>query len=280
MYLSEAFRIKINQFFLIMVILSLSLIASGCDREEDDLIPVPTETSIFLTGHIKTPEGTPLPNIPVSVDFKASSWFGTTVIHKAKGKTDKSGFYKIFFDAKEENQSVSAGYIFSADFSVLSPNDYIITEKVDYGFGSYKEEWIGSTTNFDFTIPHKRHLKVIVNNNGEMVLNGRYAVKNMFHYLKVSGNIDVTDVTEPWNEIYTWTIKESIDISQNGTTSVISPFAIGVENTVRIVYLGDETIGYPNGIPSGEKKAIIVTYKSGDEVELDYSAPDFDNRFN
>ena len=279
MYLSKVFRMKTHHIFIIMAILSLSLIASGCDREEDDLIHVPTETSTFLTGHIKTPEGSPLPNIPVSVDFKISSLFGTTVIHKAKGKTDKSGFYKIFFDSKEDDQSATAGYIFSVDFSVLSPNDYIISEKVDYGFSGYKEEWIGSTTNFDFTIPHKKSLKVIVNNNGEMVLNGKYAVKNMFYYLKVSGNIDVNNVTEPWNENSIWTIKESIEILQNGTTSMISPFAIGVENNVRIVYLGDETIGYPNGIPSGEKKAIIVTDKSDYEVELDYSAPDFDHRF-
>lgn len=279
MYLSKAFRMRINHISFIMAILSLSLIASGCDREEDDIIPVPTETSTFLTGHIKTPEGTPLPNIPVSVDFKVSSLFGTTVIHKAKGTTDKSGSYKIFFDAKEDDQSVTAGYIFSVDFSVLSPNDYIVSEKVDYQFMGYKEKWTGSTTNFEFTIPHKKILKVIVKNNGETVLNGRYAVKNMFDYLKVSGDIDVADVIEPWNENSTWTIKESIEILQNGATSVISPFAVGVDNTVRVVYLGDETIGYPNGIPSGEKKTIIVTDKSDNDVELEYSAPDFDHRF-
>lgn len=236
MYLSKAFRMRINHISFIMAIFSLSLIASGCDREEDDIIAVPTETSTFLTGHIKTPEGTPLPNIPVSVDFKVSSLFGTTVIHKAKGTTDKSGSYKIFFDAKEDDQSVTAGYIFSVDFSVLSPNDYIISEKVDYQFMGYKEKWIGSTTNFEFTIPHKKILKVIVKNNGETVLNGRYAVKNMFDYLKVSGDIDVANVIEPWNENSTWTIKESIEILQNGATSVISPFAVGFENTVRVVY--------------------------------------------
>lgn len=262
-----------------MAIFSLSLIASGCDREEDDIIPVPTETSTFLAGYIKTPEGTPLPNIPVSVDFKVSNMFGTLVVHKAKGTTDKSGFYKIFFDAKEDDQSVTAGYIFSVDFSVLSPDDYIISGKVDYGFGGYKEEWIGSTTTLDFTIPHKKSLKVIVKNNGEAVLNGRYAVKNMFNYLKVTGDIDLTDVKEPWNEHFTWAIKESIEISQNGITSVILPFAVGVENTVRIVYLGNETSSYPSGIPSGEKKTIIVTDKSVDEVELDYSTPDFEHRF-
>lgn len=275
MYLSDTFRIRFNHIFII----AIAFIVSGCDREEDDIIPVPSQTSTFITGHIKTPEGTPLPSIPVSVDFKTSGWFGSNVIHKAKGKTDKSGCYKIFFDAKEDDQSVTAGYIFSVDFSVLSPDDYIITEKVDYGFGGYKEEWIGSTTDFDFTIPHKKRLKVIVKNNGETVLNGIYAVKNMFHYLTVSGDIGITDVKEPWNENFTWTIKESIEISKNGTTSVILPFAFGVENTVGIVYLGDETVSYPGGIPSGEKKAIIVSDKSDDDVDLDYSAPDFDHRF-
>ncbi len=74
---------------IIATLLSLSFISISCDREDDELIPQPTETSTTITGYIKTPDGTPLANIPVYFDYKVQGIISSTVISKAKGKTDK-----------------------------------------------------------------------------------------------------------------------------------------------------------------------------------------------
>ncbi|MDE5752238.1 MAG: hypothetical protein K2H88_06345 [Duncaniella sp.] len=264
--------------FKIAILLSASVLAVSCDREEDDLIPQPTETSTIISGHIETPEGKPLSGISVSVDFKVTGLFGASVIHKAKGTTDKSGFYKIFFDASNEiGQGMHSGYVFSVDFSSLSQDDYIISEKLDYGFTAIKGEWSGSTIKCDFTIPHKKLVNVTVANSGISILNGEYAVKNEFHYLTVTGYL--LDVKNPWNDVAIWHIYESVEMPMNGTISVTMPCALNGKNSLRLVYHGDESIGYPNGIPASEAKTVEVTDKFNDTIELNYRTPDPANRW-
>lgn len=264
--------------FRIAILLSLSVLAVSCDREEDDLIPQPTETSTIISGYIKTPDGTPLQGIPVSVDFKVTGLIGTSVIHKAKGTTDKSGFYKIFFEADNElGQGLHSGYVFSVDFSPLSQDDYIISEKLDYSFTHFKEEWSGSMIKCDFTIARKKLVNITVNNSGISILNGKYAVKNEFPYLTVTGYL--LDDKNPWNDVSTWYISEVVEIPQNGSTSVTLPCAIGLENKIRLVYHGDESIGYPNGIPASEAKIVEITDKFNETIELNYITPDPANRW-
>ncbi|MDE6170413.1 MAG: hypothetical protein K2F68_04570 [Duncaniella sp.] len=264
--------------FKIAILLSASVLAVSCDREEDDLIPQPTETSTIISGHIETPEGKPLSGISVSVDFKVTGLFGTSVIHKAKGTTDKSGFYKIFFDASNEiGQGMHSGYVFSVDFSSLSQDDYIISEKLDYGFTAIKGEWSGSTIKCDFTIPHKKLVNVTVANSGISILNGEYAVKNEFPYLTVPGYL--LDAKNPWNDVAIWHIYESVEMPMNGTISVTMPCAINGKNSLRLVYHGDESIGYPNGIPASEAKTVEITDKFNDTIELNYRTPDPVNRW-
>ena len=260
------------------ILLSLSILTVSCDKEEDDLISQPTEASTILTGYIKTPDGMPLSGIPVVVDFNVKGLFGSSVIHKAKGTTDKSGFYKIFFEADNEiGQGISSGYAFSVDFSSLSQDDYVISNKLNYGFTAIKEEWSGSTIKCDFTIPHKRLVNVTVNNSGISILNGKYAVKNEFPYLTVTGYL--LDDKNPWNDVAIWRISESVEIPINGTVFVTIPCAINGKNTLRLVYHGDESIGYPNGIPASEAKTVEINDKFNETIELNYRTPDPDNRW-
>lgn len=277
MDLLKAICLRFKHQPVITILLSLSFIITSCDRENDDFIAQPTETSTILTGYVKTPDGTPLSGIPVSVDFKVAGILGSSVIHKAKGTTDKSGFYKIFFEADNENHGASSGYVFSADFSVLSQDDYIIAERLDYGFTAFKNEWSGSTIKCDFTIPHRRLVDVTVHNDGIPVLNGTYAVRGMFQYLKVEGYL--LDDRNPWNDVSIWHVSESVDIPQNGSTSVTLPCGVGVDNAVRVVYHGDESIGYPSGIPASGGKIIEITGGFSDKIELNYQTPDPDNRW-
>jgi len=253
----------------ISILIITSCIIPGCDKEEDDFISQPTETSTIITGYIKTPDGTPLADIPVSVDFKAVGILATSVTHKAKGVTDKSGFYKIFFEANENEQlGISSGYTFSVDFSVLSSDKYIISERIDYGFVPFSDNWSGSTLKSDFTVPLKKLVKVTIKNNGLSIENGKYAVKNMFSYIEYDDVMH--DDSNLWDEYGKWRILESIDIPQSGSTSVMLPCAIGTENTIKVVYMGNETIQYGNGLPASDTKEIFVTDKFNDELEFDF----------
>lgn len=97
-----------KKYFNAVVFFSLSaILITGCDKEEEDLIPHPSDTSTILTGQIATPDGMPLADIPVSVDYTFKSIFGTSLIHKAKGCTDKSGFYKIFLNFRRMGLLIS-----------------------------------------------------------------------------------------------------------------------------------------------------------------------------
>ena len=263
---------------VIPMLLSLSFITVSCDREEDNLIPQPTETSTTITGYIKLPDGTPLANIPVSFDYKVQGLLASTVIHKAKGTTDKSGFYKIFFETDEKpGVGLQSRYTFSVDLSVLPADKYIIAKKIDFGIpvDNY-EKWSGSTISCNFSIPLKKLVTVRVVNDGTPVKEGKYTVKNIFPYYS-DGEI-FSDDQNFWNP-GTWRIFESIEIPENGSTSVIIPFAVGVENSVRVVYHGNTEYGYPDGIPASGGKVIEMTEGFKDEIELNYQTPDPNNRW-
>ncbi|MDE5555345.1 MAG: hypothetical protein K2J10_09220 [Muribaculaceae bacterium] len=245
----------------------------------DNLIPEPTETSTFITGYVKTPDGAPLANIPVGFDYKVTDIFGTAVVHKAKGKTDKSGFYKIFFEANEKpGMGLNSNYEFNADFSVLPSDKYIITKKVDFWLSvNNPNNWSGSTITCNFTIPLKKLVKVNVVNDGKPIVDGKYAVKNMFPYY--TGGEFLTDVQNIWDEEGKWRIFESVEIPQSGSTTVTIPLAIGVENAIRVVYHGGATTGYPNGIPASDGKILKVTDDFNEEIELNYLNPDTNDRW-
>lgn len=264
---------------VVAIFLLFSFITIGCDREDDELIPQPTETSTTITGYIKTPDGTPLANIPVCFDYKVQGIISSAVIHKAKGKTDKSGFYKIFFETDEiPGKGLHDQYSFSVDLSVLPTDKYIIAEKLDFYIPlNNTEEWSGSTVNWNFSIPLKQLVTVKVENDGTFVKEGKYTVKNMFSFY--TGGLFMWDVQNLWEDAGKWRIFESIDIPENGTTSVIIPFAVGVDNSVRVVYHGDTEYGYPNGIPASEGKVIEITKGFSDEIELKYQTPDPNNRW-
>lgn len=264
---------------VIPMLLSLSFITISCDREEDNLIPQPTETSTTITGYIKTPDGTPLANIPVSFDYKVQGIFATTVIHKAKGTTDKSGFYKIFFETDEKpGMGLQSRYTFSVDLSVLPADKYIIAKKIDFGIPvDIYDKWSGSTIIYNFSIPLKKLVTVRVMNDGTPVKEGKYAVKIMFPYY-TDGDIFFDDQNF-WEEVGKWRLFESIDIPENGITSVTIPFAVGVDNAVRVVYHGNTEYGYPNGIPASGGKVIEITEGFKDEIELNYQTPDPNNRW-
>ncbi|MBD5233760.1 MAG: hypothetical protein HDS65_06210 [Bacteroidales bacterium] len=249
---------------LLPLFLGFTFIFASCDREEDDIIVEPSETSTVVTGYISTPEGAPFAGIPVAVDFRSVSIFGTTIIHKAKGTTDKSGYYKIFFEA-EEDVSMSMQqrvYLFSADLSALSKDKYIISENISVPL--YGEKWKGETSTYNFIIPLKKLVKVIVSNDGLPVKEGTYAVRDKFPFIE-------TD-RFPWPA--EWISLESVEIPAQGTTTILLPCALEIENTISLVYTGNDEINYESGIAAGDSREIVLTSTFSDDIALSYTTPE------
>lgn len=258
---------------LVPVIVVLGVIASGCDKESDDLIPEPTASSTILSGYIKTTDGAPLVGIPVAFDYVVNGYLSSHVTHKAKGKTDKTGYYRIFFEADEDPGSgVSRNYTFSADFSKLSPAKYMISEKMDFTFWVERLNKLqGCSYDIDFRVPFKKLVEVTVSNDGAAVREGRYAVKNTFPVYDAEEF--VADAGMSWG--YSggaWDFTD-VEIPQNGSTSVSLPCAVGVENEISLVCLGYENIGFPTGSPVSDNVTVFVTSGFDGAIELTYRAP-------
>ena len=174
---------------------------------------------------------------------------------------------------------LQSGYSFSVDLSVLPTDKYIIANKIDFGISlNNSEKWSGNTITFNLSIPLKKLVTVKVVNDGTFIKEGKYTVKNMFPYYTTDSDF-FWDAQNFWDDAGKWRIFESIDIPENGTRSVTIPFAVGVDNSVRVVYHGDTEHGYPNGIPASEGKVIEITKGFSDEIELKYQTPDPNNRW-
>ncbi len=268
MLLNKAISLS-GRLTIASLILFMSATIAGCDREEDDFIPQPTENSTIVTGYIKTPAGTPLENIPVTVDLNNKGLFGSTVIHKAKTTTDRSGFYKIFFETREsEGYALSSDFIFSVDLSVLSSEDYLIAQKMDYRFGGMPENWSGTTFKCNFTVPHKKLVTVTVDNPGEPVAGGKYAVRNVFPFLEGGLYLSSFMTEEDYGTCFSL---DSIDIPARGAASVTIPYGAGVENTIGVVYLGNDTIAFTHGLLVSDVREITPDENVGPSIELTFS---------
>lgn len=258
------------RLFIPLLILLLFL-ATSCDREEEDFIKKPTATSTVITGTINTPDGTPLGNIPVCVDFEFRSFIsGTLVKHKAKGVTDKNGRYNIFFEIGEDKVTdLQRRYTFSVDLSGLSPENYLIPSP-KLGFYLSAEDREGKTLNCDFTIPRKKYVKVSVENYGLPLEEGTYAVKNTFPYGAGWSALGQWNNDDPC-ELYVF---EPIEIPQEGSRSVMLPCGIGIVNTVQAIYKGNDEVQYLIGLPSSDTKEILVTDDCDEELKLEYMTPE------
>lgn len=266
----NSYQSRLRRLTFASMVLAMSIClsaASGCDREDDNLITEPTETSTVITGYIKTPEGDPLAGIPVNVDFTSNGIFGSSLIHKAKGSTDKKGFFRIFFEADENMGSgLNRGYKFTVDLSVLSSDDFIIAEKLEFPFMNFPEQWSGETYKCNFSIPHKKQVKVNVSNPGEKVEGGRYAVKNEFPYM--SGGLNRN---EP---VLFYSVFEDIDIPQRGDVKVMVPYAVGADNSLGVVYMGNDTVLFRSGRPVSDIIEIKAGEKPTGDINLIYTGRD------
>ena len=181
------------------------LLLASCHCEEDDFIDRPDAKSLIIKGVAKTPDGQPIPNIEVKLDYMIMSGvFSTKVYHKAKATTDKDGDYIMFFNLSNKEikslttDSAEVGtwyslqmtldlsklddkvYLLPTDITVVRPlsekklfyDDYIMPGRLQKG-QVYEQ---------NIFIPRKQLVKVRIETNGTINEKDSFAICNKVWY--------------------------------------------------------------------------------------------------
>ena len=181
------------------------LLLASCHSEEDDFIDRPDPKSLIIKGVAKTPDGQPIPNIEIKLDYMIMSGiFSTKVYHKAKATTDKDGDYIMFFNLNDKEikslttDSADVGtsyslqmtldlsklddkvYLLPTDITVVRPlsekklfyDDYIVPGRLQKG-QVYEQ---------NILIPRKQLAKVRIETNGTINEKDSFAICNRVWY--------------------------------------------------------------------------------------------------
>ena len=181
------------------------LLLASCHSEEDDFIDKPDPKSLIIKGVAKTPDGQPIPNIEMKLDYTImSALYSTKVYHKAKATTDKDGNYIMFFNLNDKElkslTTDSAGvatwyslqmtldlsklddkvYLLPTDITAVHPLsekklfywDYIVPGRLQQG-QVYEQ---------NIFIPRKQLVKVRIETNGTINEKDSFAICNKVRY--------------------------------------------------------------------------------------------------
>ena len=181
------------------------LLLASCHCEEDDFIDRPDPKSLIIKGVAKTPDGQPIPNIEVKLDYMIMSGiFSTKVYHKAKATTDKDGDYIIFFNLSNKEikslttDSAEVGTSYSLqmtlDLSKLDDKVYLLPTDItavhplsekklfywDYIVPGRLQK--GQVYEQNILIPRKQLVKVRIETNGTINEKDSFAICNKVWY--------------------------------------------------------------------------------------------------
>ena len=181
------------------------LLLASCHSEEDDFIDRPDAKSLIIKGVAKTPDGQPIPNIEIKLDYMIMhNLYSTKVYHKAKATTDKDGNYIMFFNLNDKElkslTTDSAGvatwyslqmtldlsklddkvYLLPTDITAVHPLsekklfywDYIVPGRLQQG-QVYEQ---------NIFIPRKQLVKVRIETNGTINEKDSFAICNKVRY--------------------------------------------------------------------------------------------------
>ena len=181
------------------------LLLASCHSEEDDFIDRPDTKSLIIKGVAKTPDGQPIPNIELKLDYTImSALYSIKVYHKAKATTDKDGNYIMFFNLNDKElkslTTDSAGiatwyslqmtldlsklddkvYLLPTDITAVHPLsekklfywDYIVPGRLQQG-QVYEQ---------NILIPRKQLAKVRIETNGAINEKDSFAICNKVRY--------------------------------------------------------------------------------------------------
>ena len=181
------------------------LLLASCHSEEDDFIDKPDPKSLIIKGVAKTPDGQPIPNIEIKLDYMIMyNHYSTKVYHKAKATTDKDGNYIMFFNLNDkelkslttDSAEVATYYCLqmTLDLSKLDDKVYLLPTDItavhplsekklfywDYIVPGRLQQ--GQVYEQNIFIPRKQLAKVRIETNGTINEKDSFAICNKVRY--------------------------------------------------------------------------------------------------
>ena len=181
------------------------LLLASCHSEEDDFIDRPDAKSLIIKGVAKTPDGQPIPNIEIKLDYMIMhNLYSTKVYHKAKATTDKDGNYIMFFNLNDkelkslttDSAEVATWYSLqmTLDLSKLDDKVYLLPTDItavhplsekklfywDYIVPGRLQQ--GQVYEQNIFIPRKQLVKVRIETNGTINEKDSFAICNKVRY--------------------------------------------------------------------------------------------------
>ena len=183
----------------------IMLLLASCHSEEDDFIDKPDPKSLIIKGVAKTPDGQPIPNIEIKLDYMIMyNLYSTKVYHKAKATTDKDGNYIMFFNLNDKElkslttYSPEEGFVYhlqmTLDLSKLDDKVYLLPTDItavrplsekklfywDYIVPGRLQQ--GQVYEQNIFIPRKQLVKVRIETNGTINEKDSFAICNKVWY--------------------------------------------------------------------------------------------------
>lgn len=194
---------KVLLYLLALPVVMLLLVS--CHSEEDDFIDKPDPKSLIIKGVAKTPDGQPIPNIEIKLDYMIMhNLYSTKVYHKAKATTDKDGNYIMFFNLNDkelkslttDSAEVATYYSLqmTLDLSKLDDKVYLLPTDItavrplsekklfywDYIMPGRLQK--GQVYEQNILIPRKQLAKVRIETNGTINEKDSFAICNKVRY--------------------------------------------------------------------------------------------------
>ena len=181
------------------------LLLTSCHSEEDDFIDKPDPKSLIIKGVAKTPDGQPIPNIEIKLDYMIIyNPYSSKVYHKAKATTDKDGNYIMFFNLNDKElkslttYSPGEGIIYdlqmTLDLSKLDDKVYLLPTDITavrplsekklfyYPYSMPGRLQQGQVYEQNIFIPRKQLAKVRIETNGTINEKDSFAICNKVRY--------------------------------------------------------------------------------------------------
>ena len=228
------------------------LLLASCHSEEDDFIDKPDPKSLIIKGVAKTPDGQPIPNIELKLDYTImSALYSTKVYHKAKATTDKDGNYIMFFNLNDnelkslttDSAGVATWYSLqmTLDLSKLDDKVYLLPTDItavhplsekklfywDYIVPGRLQK--GQVYEQNILIPRKQLVKVRIETNGTINEKDSFAICNKVRYgmerqipIGVNGERGYLEFYQPikLKNTHSQTVQISCAVEQNSKLSL------------------------------------------------------------
>lgn len=232
---------NVKVVFLLLLIVS---VMTGCHEEEWDNADGVGDA--VVEGIVTSSHGEPLKGVRLSVDYFKGDMLASVLRHKGDAVTDENGKYSITVNVRADEQGKEGGYSINADLAALSPEKYAMPSDfiADYTPDSPLPKPHELTTKMSYTlsgispnkgltqnlyIPQKRMVKVTLKGftPGE---GNSFEVQNTFSYGFELPSDEGTD-----GGMYAKSTADYFFLRDKSEQTFDVPFAIGEENTVRIL---------------------------------------------